>query len=252
MLGGRCSGAAARCRARCHRHPAGHPRIPPGIATKRTCAGALAAAASTLNRRRRRRANRPLRLNRTRLRSLLSRSHRDHGGGDGGTIGGPQPCADRGIRSYEELDERTLAQLAKAPDDHIDRQAIVYGAITQLDAAAGKCIVRVSISDSPQDAWYDCEHNSVSLVSDGEADCLVLDPLRRDETSPQRRRRLSADPRHETSVPCGAEASIGASVQRADQSGRGVLIRPAAPRPGIRTSSRVTPRVALRPSPRRA
>lgn len=124
---------------------------------------------------------------------------------------GPSPARTEAsdLRSYEELDERTLAQLAKAPDDHIDRLAIVYGAITQLDAAAGKCIVRVSIADSPQDAWYDCEHNSVSLVSDGEADCLVLDPLRRDETSSQRRRRLSPDPRPKRQCPVAQKRASG-------------------------------------------
>lgn len=85
------------------------------------------------------------------------------------------------LGTYEELDERTLAQIVKAPDDHIGRQVIVYGAITQLDAATGKCLVRISIADAPQDAWYDYEHNSVGFAGDGESDCPVLDPFVADD-----------------------------------------------------------------------
>lgn len=85
------------------------------------------------------------------------------------------------LSTYEELEERDLAQIVKAPDDHIGRQVIVYGAITQLDAATGKCFVRISITDSPQDAWYDYEHNSVGVAGDGESDCPVLDPFVADD-----------------------------------------------------------------------
>ena len=85
------------------------------------------------------------------------------------------------LSTYEELDERTLAQIVKAPDDHIGRQVIVYGAITQLDAATGKCFVRISIAEAPQDAWYDYEHNSVGFTGDGESDCPVLDPFVADD-----------------------------------------------------------------------
>lgn len=93
----------------------------------------------------------------------------------------PAPTTAPDLSTYEELDERTLAQLVKAPDDHIGRQVIVYGAITQLDAATGKCFVRISIADSPQDAWYDYEHNSVGFAGDGESDCPVLDPFVADD-----------------------------------------------------------------------
>lgn len=83
--------------------------------------------------------------------------------------------------SYEELDERTLAQIVKAPDDHIGRQVVVHGRITQLDAATGKCFVRVSIAHSPQDDWHEYEHNSVGFAGDGESDCPVLDPFVADD-----------------------------------------------------------------------
>lgn len=85
------------------------------------------------------------------------------------------------LSTYEELDERTLAQIVKAPDDHIGRQVIVYGTITQLDAATGQCFVRVSIAHAPQDQWYDYEHNTVGLAGDGEFDCPVLDPFVADD-----------------------------------------------------------------------
>ncbi|MFC7465585.1 hypothetical protein [Brachybacterium sp. GCM10030252] len=94
---------------------------------------------------------------------------------------GPTQAGVPDVSTYEELDERTLAQIVKAPDDHIGRQAIVYGVITQLDAATGKCFVRISLAASPQDDWYDYEHNSVGFAGDGESDCPVLDPFVADD-----------------------------------------------------------------------
>ena len=82
------------------------------------------------------------------------------------------------LSDYEEIDERTLAQIVKAPDDHIARQVVLYGRITQLDAATGKCFVRISVSHAAQDDWYDYEHNSVGFAGDGESDCPA-GPLRR-------------------------------------------------------------------------
>ncbi|MGP4914419.1 hypothetical protein ACTXJ9_01790 [Brachybacterium tyrofermentans] len=93
----------------------------------------------------------------------------------------PVSTAAPDLTAYEELDERSLAQIVKAPDDHIGRQAIVYGTITQLDAATGKCFVRVSIAHAPQDQWYEYEHNSVGFAGDGESDCPVLDPFVADD-----------------------------------------------------------------------
>lgn len=91
------------------------------------------------------------------------------------------PAAPADLDSFEELDERTLAQIVKAPDDHIGRQVIVYGQITQLDAATGKCIVRVSISHAPQDDWYEYQHNTMGFAGDGESDCPGLDPFVTDD-----------------------------------------------------------------------
>lgn len=91
------------------------------------------------------------------------------------------PAAPADPDSFEELDERTLAQIVKAPDDHIGRQVVVYGQITQLDAATGRCVVRVSISHAPQDDWYDYEHNTMGMAGDGEADCPVLEPFVADD-----------------------------------------------------------------------
>ena len=93
----------------------------------------------------------------------------------------PSPTAAPDLSTYEELEERDLAQIVKAPDDNIGRQVVVYGTITQLDAATGKCFVRISIAHTPQDAWYDYEHNSVGFAGDGESDCPVLDPFVADD-----------------------------------------------------------------------
>lgn len=93
----------------------------------------------------------------------------------------PVPTAATDLGSFEELDERTLAQIVKAPDDHIGRQVIVYGRITQLDAATGRCVVLVSISHAAQNDWYDYEHNTMGVAGDGETDCPVLDPFVADD-----------------------------------------------------------------------
>ncbi|WP_420114560.1 hypothetical protein [Pseudactinotalea sp.] len=82
---------------------------------------------------------------------------------------------------YEKVDERTLAQIVKAPDDHIGEQIIVCGRITQLDAATGQCMVLASISHEKQSEWYDYEHNSVGVAGDGVSDCPVLDPFVEDD-----------------------------------------------------------------------
>lgn len=85
------------------------------------------------------------------------------------------------LSEYEEIDERTLDQIVKAPDDHIAHQVVLHGRITQLDAATGKCFVRISVSHAAQDDWYAYEHNSVGFAGDGESDCPVLDPFVADD-----------------------------------------------------------------------
>lgn len=93
----------------------------------------------------------------------------------------PTEVPEADLSEFEELDERSLAQIVKAPDDHIGRQVILYGTITQLDAATGPCFVRVSIAHAPQDDWYDYDHNSVGFAGDGESECPVLGPLVADD-----------------------------------------------------------------------
>ena len=74
------------------------------------------------------------------------------------------PAAAVDLSSFEELDERILAQIVKAPDDRVGRQIIVYGQIIQLDAATGRCAVRVSIVHAPQHGWYDFEHTTMGVA----------------------------------------------------------------------------------------
>lgn len=92
-----------------------------------------------------------------------------------------EPAVETDRGAYEELDERGLAQIVKAPDDHFGRQVVLYGSITQLDAATGSCIVRVSVAHAPQEEWYDYEHNTIGFAGDGESDCPVLDPFVADD-----------------------------------------------------------------------
>ena len=93
----------------------------------------------------------------------------------------PAPPAAPDLSTYEELDERTLAQIVKSPDDHLARKVILHGTITQFDAATGTCIMRVDVAHAPQDKWYDYEHNSVGFAGDGETECPILDPFVADD-----------------------------------------------------------------------
>lgn len=95
----------------------------------------------------------------------------------------PPPTQDSApdLEAFEEVDERTLAQIVKAPDDHVGQQIILYGHVTQLDAATGPCMMRVSASHTQQGERYAYEHNTVGYSGDAVSECPVLDPLVTDD-----------------------------------------------------------------------
>ena len=58
---------------------------------------------------------------------------------------------------------------------------IIYGVITQFDAATGKCFLRASVGASPQESSFGYSQNSMASSGDGETTCPVFDPLVQDD-----------------------------------------------------------------------
>lgn len=85
------------------------------------------------------------------------------------------------LDAFEEVDERTLALVAKNPEAHIGKQLIAYGHVAQFDSFTGKCAIRVDLGHTAMQAWYDYEHNTIVTSGDATADCPELDPIVQDD-----------------------------------------------------------------------
>lgn len=85
------------------------------------------------------------------------------------------------LSTFGELDERTLALIAKDPAAYEGTNAIVYGKITQYDSFTGKCSMRLNLGHTVMEYSYDYEHNTLAFSGDGDATCPVLDPLVQDD-----------------------------------------------------------------------
>jgi hypothetical protein len=81
------------------------------------------------------------------------------------------------LSTFAELDERTLALIAKDPEAYVGTNAIVYGEVTQYDSFTGKCGMRLNISHTAKEYTYDYEHNTIATSGDGIETCPVLDPI---------------------------------------------------------------------------
>lgn len=82
---------------------------------------------------------------------------------------------------FVEIDERTLAGIAKDPDAHTGEALIVYGYVTQFDANTGPCEMRVSVSAQEQSSWIEYEHNSLAFSGDGDSKCPELSDVVTDD-----------------------------------------------------------------------
>ncbi|WP_417366162.1 hypothetical protein [Glutamicibacter arilaitensis] len=76
----------------------------------------------------------------------------------------------------KQITKRELAQIVKKPDAHIDDNVIVFGRVTQFDAATGPCTFRADLSHAHV-GKYDYEHNSMFTAGDGLFSCDVLDDI---------------------------------------------------------------------------
>jgi hypothetical protein len=86
-----------------------------------------------------------------------------------------EPAPD--LSAFGELDQRTLALIAKDPAAYVGTNAIVYGNITQYDSFSGKCSMRLNIGHAVMKHSYDYKHNTRAFSGDGKTSCPVLDPL---------------------------------------------------------------------------
>ena len=68
---------------------------------------------------------------------------------------------------YQEVAKRDYALVMRSPDDHVGETYVIYGVVTQFDAATGLDAFRADTSHAPQDNWYDYEYNTI-LVGDEE------------------------------------------------------------------------------------
>lgn len=88
----------------------------------------------------------------------------------------PAPAAPD-LSTFAPTDERTFALIAKDPDAYIGTNLIVFGSITQLDSATGRCNMLVSAGAAQTEFSYDYGQNTLATSGDGESDCPIFDPL---------------------------------------------------------------------------
>lgn len=63
--------------------------------------------------------------------------------------------------SFQEIDERAWALVAKDPASHVGEKYVVFGAVTQFDSATGPSSFRANTGAIQQDRWYDYEVNTI-------------------------------------------------------------------------------------------
>lgn len=89
----------------------------------------------------------------------------------------PQSAASHSAEDFVEVDDRTLASIAKDPASHEGATLTIYGYVSQFDSDTGRCTMRVSVSAAQRASWIDYEHNSLAYSGDGEDDCPALDQV---------------------------------------------------------------------------
>ncbi|WP_157103297.1 hypothetical protein [Neomicrococcus aestuarii] len=85
------------------------------------------------------------------------------------------------IADAPELSARELQRIVKSPDDHITETVVVYGTVSQFDAATGECTFRADIGHTNMRYDWDYEHNSMFVAGDLESDCPELDDVLQDD-----------------------------------------------------------------------
>lgn len=68
--------------------------------------------------------------------------------------------------SYEEIERRDWARVVRDPDSHSSEMYVIYGHVTQFDAATGTDAFRANTDGVIRDDWYDYEHNTLVVARD--------------------------------------------------------------------------------------
>jgi len=85
------------------------------------------------------------------------------------------------IDNATEVSARQLSKIAKSPDDYIGKTLVVYGEVSQFDAATGECTFRADIGNTNMAYSWSYEYNSIFTSGDGESDCPKLDDIVQDD-----------------------------------------------------------------------
>ena len=75
--------------------------------------------------------------------------------------------------TYEVISAREYAVLVKNPDAAKGRKLVVYGYVTQFDAATGSGGFRANTAAAPQSSWYDYDVNSIVAAPTGQTNMLA-------------------------------------------------------------------------------
>ena len=75
--------------------------------------------------------------------------------------------------TYEVISARDYAVLVKNPDAARGRKLVVYGHVTQFDAATGTAGFRANTAAAPSSAWYDYDVNSIVNAPAGQSNILT-------------------------------------------------------------------------------
>ncbi|MFI6265291.1 hypothetical protein [Micromonospora sp. NPDC051006] len=80
-------------------------------------------------------------------------------------------------KSYKTLSERQWKLIAKNPDAYIGKTYVVFGRVTQFDAATGVETFRADVAHRRMAAEYDYETNTMLTGSASDLDNLVQDDI---------------------------------------------------------------------------
>lgn len=75
--------------------------------------------------------------------------------------------------TYEVISPRDYALLVKNPDAAKGRKLVIYGYVTQFDAATGTTAFRANTGAAPQADWYDYDVNSLVVAPAGQSNILT-------------------------------------------------------------------------------
>lgn len=93
----------------------------------------------------------------------------------GGTSSTDLSTAPADAAKYEEVSAREYALIVKDPDAHEGERIIVYGIVTQADAATGDEDIRVSSAAQRHRQDYQYEHNTMLTTSNSDIFADVLE-----------------------------------------------------------------------------